>query len=284
VRTDGRDFPLQRLLSMVIDRQTGARPAAWTLGSPGGYYVDSSQTTTYNGLQTSLRRRSSAFQWELNYTLSKGTATQGGDLQAYYLATDVANIQDFFNPEADRTVVNGDIRHRATGAVIYQLPVLAQRNTMLKSVAGGWQLSGIVSARSGTVLLITQPSGIANSRPDSVAGVDPVLSDWRETLRYLNRSAFASVPISSVTTATLRPGTVPPDFVRGPAGWTVDVTLAKNISLHGANRLQLRADAFNVLNHVNLNNPNTNLNSADFGRITGAATARTGEVGMRLTF
>ena len=114
VRTDGRDFPLQRLLSMVIDRQTGARPAAWTLGSPGGYYVDSSQSTTYNGLQTSVRRRSSDFQWEFNYTLSKGTATQGGDLQAYYLATDVANIQDFFNPEADRTVVNGDIS--TTGA------------------------------------------------------------------------------------------------------------------------------------------------------------------------
>ena len=197
VRTDGRDFPLQRLLSMVIDRQTGARPAAWTLGSPGGYYVDSSQSTTYNGLQTSVRRRSSDFQWEFNYTLSKGTATQGGDLQAYYLATDVANIQDFFNPEADRTVVNGDIRHRTTGAVIYQLPSLAQRSGVVKGIVGGWQVSTIVSARSGTVLLVTQPSGIANSRPDVVAGVDPVLSDWRDTLRYLNRNAFALVPTSS---------------------------------------------------------------------------------------
>src|SRR5206468_11671687 len=168
----------------------------------------------------------------------------------YYLATDVANIQDFFNPEADRTVVNGDVRHRATGAMIYQLPSLAQRSRVVKGIAGGWQVSGIVAARSGTVLLVTQPSGIANSRPDVVAGVDPVLSDWRDTLRYLNRNAFALVPTSSVTTATLRPGTVPSDFVRGPASWTVDLTFAKNIKLQGANRVQLRADAFNVLNHV----------------------------------
>jgi len=64
----------------------------------------------------------------------------------------------------------------------------------------------------------------------------------------------------------------------------MDVTLAKNVALHGTTRLQLRADAFNVLNHVNLNNPNTNVVSPDFGRITGAASARTGQIGVRFTF
>jgi len=284
VRTDGRDFPLQRFLSMVSDRQTDARPAAWTLGSPGGYYVDSSQTMAYNGLQTSVRKRlSNNLQWEVNYTLSKGTATQGGDLQAYYLATEVGNIQDFFDPEADRTVVNGDIRHRATADVIYQLPSLKSKGSVLAQILGGWQVSGILSARSGTALLITQPSGIANSRPDYVAGVDPILPDWSQTLVYLNRSAFALVP-TSPTTATLRPGSVPPDFVRGPNSWTMDMTLSKNVILGGSRRLQLRADAFNMLNHVNLNNPNTNVISPDFGRITSAASARTGQIGVRLTF
>jgi len=289
VRTDGRDFPLQRFLSMVIDRQTGARPAAWTLGSPGGYYVDSSQTMAYNALQTSLRKRlSNDLQWEVNYTLSKGTATQGGDLQAYYLATEVGNIQDFFDPEADRTVVNGDIRHRATADVIYQLPSLKSRAAALAHILGGWQISSIVSARGGTPLLITQPSGIANSRPDYVPGVDPILSDWRETNVYLNRSAFAPVPTSAVTTATLRPGNLKPDLVRLPGSWTMDVTLAKNVTLRGSTRLQFRADAFNVLNRVNLSTPNTNINtnivSPDFGRITSAAPARTGQIGVRLTF
>jgi hypothetical protein len=284
VRTDGRNFPLQRLLSMVIDRQTGARPAAWSLGSPGGYYVDSTQTMAYNGLQTSIRRRSAnTLQWEIDYTLSKGTATQGGDLQAYYLA-DVDNIQDFFDPEADRTVVNGDTRHRLNGDVIYRLPSLRDRGGIFRTLLGGWQLSGILSARSGSALLIAQPSGIAGSRPDHVAGVDPVLPNWSATLLYLNRSAFALVPTSSLTTATLRPGTVRPDQVRGPASWRVDMTLAKNFALGGSRRLQVRADAFNLLNHVNLSNPNTNIISPEFGKITSAASARTGQIGLRLTF
>jgi hypothetical protein len=271
---------------MVIDRQTGARPAAWTLGSPGGYYVDSSQTMTYNGLQTSLRKRmSSSVQFETNYTLSKGTATQGGDLQAYYIA-DVANIQDFFNPEADRTVINGDVRHRLTADVICQLPWLRDRHGIVPAVLGGWQLSSILAARSGQALLVTQSSGIANSRPD-FAGGDPVLSNWRDNLVYLNRSAFALVPTSPVTTATLRPGTVQPDQVRGPANWTIDMTVAKNFNIIGSTKVQLRADAFNVLNRFNPMNPtSTNLNiiSPDFGRITSANSARTGQIGIRLTF
>ena len=284
VRTDGRNFPLQRLLSMVIDRQTGARPEDWTLGSPGGYYVDSSQTMTYNGLQSSVRKRmANDVQFEVNYTWSKGTATQGGDLQAYYLADNVANVQDFFDPEADRTVINGDIRHRVTADVIYQLPWLRDRHGVVPAILGGWQLSSILSARSGLALLITQPSGIANSRPDYVGG-DPVRRDWRDTLLYLDKSAFALVPTSPATTATLRPGTTRADQVRGPASWTIDMTVAKNFRISGSMRLQLRADAFNVLNHVNLNNPNTNILSPDFGKITSAASARTGQVGVRLTF
>jgi len=283
IRTDGRDFPLQRLLSMEFDRQTGARPAAWTLGSPGGYYVDSSQTMDYNGLQVSVRKRSSSsVQFEGNYTLSKGTATQGGDLQAYYLA-DVGNVQDFLNPEADRTVVTGDVRHRFVGDVIYQLPWLKNGSGVAAKVLGGWQLYGILSARAGTANQVTQQSSMANSRPDYVAGTDPVLSDWSSRLVYLNKAAFALVPTSSVTTSTLRPGNAPPDLVRGPMNWTVDMTIAKNIPL-GRTRLQLRADAFNVLNHVNLNNPNGNFISPDFGRITAAGTMRTGQVGVRMTF
>jgi len=284
VHTDGRNFPLQRLLSMVIDRQSGARPAGWTLGSPGGYYVDSSQTMTYNGLQTSVRRRmANHVQFETNYTWAKGTATQGGDLQAYYLATDVANVQDFFNPEADRTVVNGDVRHRLTADVIYQMPWLRDRHGIAPAILAGWQLSGILSARSGQALLITQPSGIANSRPD-FAGGDPILADWRDTMLYLNRSAFALVPTSPVTTATLRPGTVQADQVRGPANWTIDMTVAKNFNINGSTKLQVRADAFNVLNRFNPTNPNVNIISPDFGRITSANSARTGQIGVRLTF
>lgn len=121
IRTDGRSFPLHRQFAQAIDRETGARPNP-SLGAPGGYYTDAGQTLAYNGLQTSLRKRfSNRHSWEVNYTLSKGVATQGGDIATYYLA-DTGMTQDFWDPEFDRGPVDNDVRHRMNGTFIYELP------------------------------------------------------------------------------------------------------------------------------------------------------------------
>lgn len=283
VRVDGRKFIQQRLFSLAIDRETGARPNP-SLGAPGGYYVDNGQTSEYNALQTSVRKRfGNHFSFDVHYTLSKGTATQGGDVGAYYQGDFEDFTQDFFDPEADRGPTVSDARHRVTGDVIYELPDFQGRHPLLRYTLGNWEVSGIFSARSGERLLITQPSGIPNSRPDFVGG-NAVLSDWRATRLYLDRSAFALVPTSSVTRATLRPGTVRPDQVRGPSTWVVDLTLARNIPMPSRARLQVRADMFNALNHVNYGAPVTNILSAFFGQIRGAGSPRVIQLGARLTF
>jgi hypothetical protein len=77
---------------------------------------------------------------------------------------------------------------------MYQLPWFKKGRGVLSQVLGGWQISSIVNVRSGVPLRITQPSGISQSRPDYVGG-DPVLSDWHDTLLYINRAAF-NVPTS----------------------------------------------------------------------------------------
>lgn len=92
------------------------------------------------------------------------------------------------------------------------------------------------------------------------------------------------MPVSSVTNATLRPGTYMPGMVRGPGDFNLHTTLAKSFSIEAQKRLQVRADVFNLLNWKNYNNPQTNMNSADFGRITGAGRPRVFQVGARLTF
>jgi hypothetical protein len=160
---------------------------------------------------------------------------------------------------------------------------------VVNGVLGGWQISGIVQARSGGALVVTQPSGIGNSRPDVASGVDLVVADWKDTCiasgcNYLNTAGFVRVPVSSVTNATLRPGTFMPEMVRGPGDFNLHTTLAKSFSLRTGMRLQVRAEAFNVLNRKNYNNPQTNMNNADFGRITGAGRGRVLQFGTRLTF
>ena len=259
------------------------------LGAPGGYYVDSSQTMVYNGLQTSVRKRfSNHYSFDANYTFSKGMATQGGDLAVYSLSN-VNNTQDFWDPELDRGPVVNDLRHRVNAMFIGELPELSGQNSLVRGVAGGWQISGIVTARSGNPLTITQPSGIVNSRPDIVPGVNLVNPDWKDTCNatgcsYLNPAAFAAVPVVPATNATVRAGTFKVGDARSPAEWDMNATFAKNFLLGGDQKLQVRADFFSVFNKKNWGSPSSAINASDFGRITSASGSRSMQIGARLSF
>jgi hypothetical protein len=248
---------LQRQFAQAFDRQTGARPNP-SLGAPDGY------------------------------TLGKSIATQGGDLSAYYIAA-FENNQDFWDPECDRGPASNDVRHRLNASFIYELPGINNGQGVLNGILGGWELSGITQFRTGQALRLQQPSGIDRSRPDIVPGVDPEYDDWRDRCDargciMLNPAAFARVPVSTVTNATLRPGTDQLDMARGPSALNVHMTVAQNLPVGSNQRIQVRADCFNLLNSANYNNPELRVNNADFGRITSASGSRVFQFDARLTF
>jgi len=283
LRTDGQDFPLQDPFPQAFDRETGLKPNP-SLGAPGGYYVSSDQTMEYNALQTSFRKRfSNHYSYDVNYTFAKGTATQGGDLAAYYLAS-IGNTQDFFHPDLDYGPVDNDIRHRMTSTFIYELPDVNGGKGFVNGALGGWQLSGIFNARSGGALTVTQPSGIGASRPDVVPGVPLTLDDYKTTYVQLNTAAFALVPVNATTKATVRPGTYIVGMVDSRPTWGLNMSLAKTFRITPGKRVQIRGDAFNVMNHHTLGNPNTNITNSDFGRITSIGGTRTVQVGAKLNF
>jgi hypothetical protein len=60
--------------------------------------------------------------------------------------------------------------------------------------------------------------------------------------------------------------------------------LEKNVPLENRFTLQFRAEFFNVFNRVNLNDPNTSVNAAAFGTITGSGDPRIGQLAMKLSF
>jgi hypothetical protein len=64
----------------------------------------------------------------------------------------------------------------------------------------------------------------------------------------------------------------------------VDPSLRKNVHLAGHVRLNLRVDAFNVLNRVNFNNPAVRQDQATFGTITAARPPRQMQFSVRLEF
>jgi hypothetical protein len=82
----------------------------------------------------------------------------------------------------------------------------------------------------------------------------------------------------------LTDGTLPRNFIDGPGSKLVDIGVYRDFPMGGGRKLQIRMEATNALNFVNLNNPNTNVRASNFGRITEAGPMRRIQLGARLTF
>ena len=68
------------------------------------------------------------------------------------------------------------------------------------------------------------------------------------------------------------------DSINGPGFWNVDLSLVKRFRFGDKVSAELRADAFNALNHPNFGNPNGSFGGATFGQVTGMS----GSYGPRL--
>ena len=124
---------------------------------------------------------------------------------------------------------------------------------------------------------------MGNSRPD-YNGRKQVFDDWRDTLLYLDRSAYDLVPTYATTRATVRPGTQNPSQVQGPGRRRVDIAITKSFNIGGNVRLQVRAESFNAFNWPQYDDPVLTVTAPNFGRTISLASTRTGQVGVRLPF
>jgi hypothetical protein len=288
-------FIMHRLINLP-DRLTGVRPNPNVIFG-GPYYVDNTQNGVYNAWQTSLRKRfAQKLMFEAHYTWGKGLSTQNGDIGAYYGSDAEVNIQDFYNPRADRGPNSGDATHRLIADWVYDLPRFSNgANPFLRHALGGWQMSGIVSTRSGEPITITQSCPFYHCRPDYVGG--PVIyENWKEksttrctpgarcSIQYLRREAFALVPVDPGTRIAIRPGNVGNHSLRGPSSFGVDLSLAKNFRLREGINLQVRTDTFGFLNHLNYGAPSTSLNADTFGEINSASGIRVIQLNARLSW
>lgn len=278
------------------DRLTGDRPNPNLIF--GGYYVDNSQNTSYNAWQTSFRKRfSRSLAFDAHYTWSKSLGITGGDIGAYYGSDNDSNdIQEFDRPRLDRGPNPGDAGHRFVSDWVYDLPRFTRSHALLRHTLGGWQVTGIFSARSGERVTITESCASGwYCRPD-YTGAQTILNNWKEnsttrciagarcTVQFLNPAAFALVPVDSKTRIAIRPGNLGNGALRNPATWGMDFSLAKNSKLREQMNLQFRTDMFNSLNHVNYNGPNANLSSATFGEISGSGGMRVIQLNAKLSW
>jgi hypothetical protein len=155
----------------------------------------------------------------------------------------------------------------------------------VKALLNDWTLSGIVRVQSGSPLTISSGldrnlDGLTSDRADIIG--DPELDSGRprEELieQWFDTTAFAQPAIGT-------DGTAGRNIIDGPSFRNVDLGLFRDVRLGGRFMLQLRAEATNVFNIVNLSNPGTALNApTTFGKIRTAGAMRQIQLGARLSF
>jgi hypothetical protein len=164
----------------------------------------------------------------------------------------------------------------------------------MRSVFGGWTLSGIATARSGRPvnIVITRSAGVVpggynlTQRPDVIPGVSLIPPGGQTPAHWFNPAAFA-VPAAGTW------GNAGRNLGRGPNLYQIDLSLARRIHLNERLNLELRADAFNVLNRAQYADPLGDVTvPAQFGIIqstinttpVGTGTPRQIQLAMRLSF
>jgi hypothetical protein len=182
--------------------------------------------------------------------------------------------------------------HNASLAGSYDLPFGNGRkygsdwSGVTQALLGGWNVSSILTVRSGLPGTTTagwgpgnslQNSGFSFERPDVVEGVDPLVGDgWT---RWLDINAFRPAALGTFGNAGI-------GIWRGPGFYNIDLGIDKNFELGGSRYLTFRVEAFNVLNHPNKGMPVRDItNREQFGQILSTANpSRVLEFAARLTF
>ena len=94
----------------------------------------------------------------------------------------------------------------------------------------------------------------------------PVPGNWR-----LNPAAFLLVPTDPSTGLPVRQGTLGRNFVRGPGFYALNTAVQRTFTLYEQLHMIFRVEAFNVLNHPNLDFPDNYLGDSTFGQLNPGA-------------
>jgi hypothetical protein len=231
-------------------------------------YEDDIGMARYNALQLKVQRRFAEGLASLfSYTWSKSVDTSSGWFAAENGIGGGAHVQNYHDIDSARAVSGYDIPHLVTWATVWELPVGRGKRWLNEGAAswvlGNWQLNWMLVARSGQPYTLTVGGDPANIGVSGYARAnligDPNVSD-PNAQQWFNKDAFA-IPVNSF-------GNSGRNILRAPGFWNVDAGLQKNFPVGNGRQLQVRVEAFNVFNHINLGNPDVRIDQPTAGRIT----------------
>jgi hypothetical protein len=237
------------------------------------FYDRSVGSGNYHGLQASLDRRyRNGFSYAVSYTFSKAIDV-GGD--GFY-GVEGGVPQDEYNPARyDRSVSGLDLTHILSVNTLYEIPVgkgktFSTGHGVLDYILGGWQINNIFQAHSGIAFTPIISSDQANTGQAGWTGYEhlnkvgnPGLSH-KSAAEWFNTAAYAAPSLGTF-------GDAGRNSLRGPSFWNLDTSIFRLFPIGEGRQFEFRAEAFNVLNHVNLGQPVNDINNGAFGTISSTA-------------
>jgi len=282
VYTRGRNLDYTTDVDAVTANNLACTPGWWACNpNPNFAYIAGllfNGWSNYNALQLRVQKRMSrGLQFQANYAYSHSldTGTSRG-----WGSGGVETYQNAYSPASNYASSATDIRHFLVGQVTYELPFGAGRQYVLhgaaNQIAGGWRVSSIMQWHTGLPFTPSLP----NNGSISKASIDPGLSVcWSCTLYavrvsdpyagghnapglWFNPNAYVA-PAAGTFGQNLR------DSLYGPHFFNMDFGIGKTFSITERVKFEFRADAYNVLNHIDFGNPNSQINTATAGMIVG---------------
>ena len=251
-------------------------------------------SASYNALQLEARHRTrSGLSLQANYTWSKVLSDADGDAQTRF-----QNLLDINNPKLERSRANFDLTHMIKASGFYELPFGKGHFVHvdhLDRVIGGWTVGSAMVWQSGAPFSILSGYGTLNRASGSRSyynGADTSLQGsalFNAVSFRMTGNGPLIVPPSAINTdgtgvngpeqaqyagqiffnpgaGTL--GTLQRRMFDGPWTFGMDASLIKKMKITERHNLELRIEAFNVLNHPTFWVGDQNINTTTFGVIS----------------
>lgn len=228
----------------------------------------------YNSLQAQLERR-----------FNKGLTVLAAYTWAHGLDNDNSSRQVGYDLALEKSSSTFDLRQRFVLSSVYELPFGKDKAYLANSrigniLAGGWQLSGILSKQTGLPFTPVEAVDASNSgtteRPNRVGS--GLLASGQSISNWFDISAFA-VPGSYTFGNSGR------NILRGPGLTNVDLGLSRVVPIAERFHMEFRAEAFNLFNTPQFGLPNATLGTATAGTITSTVNSqRELQLALRFAF
>lgn len=266
--------------STVFNSNVGQlRPTLWQVSA------------RYYGLQAGLAKKfSHGLEGQASFTWSRcfdfGSSGDIGDAYQNSYSSEI-----FFNRNGQSGPCDFDVNKNFVISTVYDIPTPKSDSWVMNHVAGGWEVGGILTLSTGTPFTLSlsgDPIGIKNGDSqtwvDRIPGCNPISSNYRQTLQFVNLSCFTPPTVATaslgslpypciVNSVALNSGyfaAAPPpagqtycsnvfgdngrNSLVGPGLFNLDFLVFKNNYIKRISEsfnVQFRAEFFNILNRAN---------------------------------